>query len=101
MKRLDQSSVTINLKNGSQELTDLVQILKVLGFEEIMYFNNSMLTCDLLKIQEIENRLVNYNPMATDSNSDDTDSMLREEYEVETIKLDSAKAFKAYGGVKV
>lgn len=39
--------------------------------------------------------------MATDSNSDDADSMLREEYEVETIKLDSAKAFKAYGGVKV
>lgn len=39
MKRLDQSSVTINLKNGSQELTDLVQILKVHGFEEIVYFN--------------------------------------------------------------
>lgn len=29
IKRLDQSSITVNLKNGSNEASDLIQILKV------------------------------------------------------------------------
>lgn len=51
--------------------------------------------------QEIENRLVNYNPNGNDENINDNENQTREEYDVETIKLESAKAFKAYGGIKV
>ena len=51
--------------------------------------------------QEIEHRLVNYNPNGNDENSNDNENQTREEYDVETIKLESAKAFKAYGGIKV
>lgn len=51
--------------------------------------------------QEIENRLVNYNPNATDPTNYDSENLSREEYEVEVINLESAKAFKLYGGVKV
>lgn len=54
-----------------------------------------------LYLKEIENRLVNYNPNESDLSSEDSDTLVREEYEVEMINLESAKAFRAYGGVKV
>jgi hypothetical protein len=49
--------------------------------------------------KEIENRLVNYNPNVNDFSGEE--NLMREEFEVETIKLESAKAFREYGGVKV
>lgn len=44
---------------------------------------------------------MNYNPNGNDENINDNENQTREEYDVEAIKLESAKAFKAYGGIKV
>ena len=44
---------------------------------------------------------MNYNPNGNDENINDNENQTREEYDMETIKLESAKAFKSYGGIKV
>lgn len=49
--------------------------------------------------KEIENRLINYNPNGNEAN-DDMNTM-RDEFEVETINLESAKVFRDYGGLQV
>ena len=45
--------------------------------------------------KEIENRLTHYTP------EDQNDQPIREEFEIETINLESAKVFRRYGGIEV
>jgi hypothetical protein len=47
-------------------------------------------------LKEIENRLMNYAP-----NSSENENINREEFEVETINIESAKVFRQYGGIEV
>jgi hypothetical protein len=51
-----------------------------------------------LLLQEVENRLMNYTPNP-DISIDE--HLQREEFEVETINLESAKVFRQYGGIEV
>jgi hypothetical protein len=53
-----------------------------------------------LILKEIENRLMNYVPN-TGSHDDLANSTIREEFEVETINLESARVFRQYGGIEV
>jgi hypothetical protein len=54
----------------------------------------------ILTLKEIENRLMNYVPN-TGSHDDLANSTIREEFEVETINLESARVFRQYGGIEV
>ncbi|CAF0707115.1 unnamed protein product [Brachionus calyciflorus] len=79
LKRLDQSSIIHNLRQNSQELEDLIQVLR-----------------------DIENRLINYSPNANDpDNMNEDENQSREEFEVETINVDSAITFRQYGGIDI
>ena len=45
---------------------------------------------------------MNYAPNTGSSDADDTaNSTIREEFEVETINLESARVFRQYGGIEV
>jgi hypothetical protein len=114
IKRLDQSSVTINLRNGSKETNDLIQILKV--FHRCLLFSRqfdfitlfiyialfSFSSQTLIRAQEIENRLINYKPNENDTDEEEmNETPPRDEFEVEIINLESAKAFRSYGGIQV
>lgn len=45
---------------------------------------------------------MNYVPTnGTDANSENDENMNREEFEVETISIESAKVFRQYGGIDV
>lgn len=45
---------------------------------------------------------MNYNPNASDPDSpNDDESQMREEFEVETINVESAMMFRQFGGVEV
>jgi Trpc4-associated protein len=77
IKRLEHSSITINLRNGSKEVDDLLRIL-----------------------QDVENRLMNYAP-TTGTGNESPNTTIREEFEVETINLESARVFRQYGGIEI
>ncbi len=55
-----------------------------------------MLLNQISILKEIENRLMNYAP-----NSSENENINREEFEVETINIESAKVFRQYGGIEV
>lgn len=73
IKKLSQFSVILNFRENSKEFYEL---MKILG--------------------EIENRLVHYEPDPALE-----PSQYREDFEVETIKIESAKVFRQYGGIEV
>jgi hypothetical protein len=79
IKRLDQLSVVINMRNESKEYNELLQVLK-----------------------EIDNRLINYTPTAGAENGSSTeDTEMRDEFDIETINVESVKAFRQYGGLRI
>jgi hypothetical protein len=80
IKRLDQLSVVINMRNDSREYNELLQVLK-----------------------EIDNRLVNYTASSGAENgvSANEDTEMRDEFDIETINVESVKAFRQYGGLTI
>lgn len=53
-------------------------------------------------LKDIEYRLINYNAKANNpDNMGEDDSQSREEFEVETINIDSANVFRQLGGIEV
>jgi hypothetical protein len=81
IKRLDQLSVIINMRRESKEYAELLQVLN-----------------------EIDNRLINYTPASgaeSAAGSRVEDAEMRDEFEVETINVDSVKSFRQYGGIVI
>lgn len=74
IKRLNELSVVINFRNNSREFYELMKILN-----------------------DIENRLLHYERDPTQTES----AQYREDFEVETINVESARVFRQYGGIEI
>lgn len=74
IKRLNELSVVINFRNNSREFYELMKILN-----------------------EIENRLLHYDRDSAQAES----AQYREDFEVETINVESARVFRQYGGIEI
>jgi hypothetical protein len=103
IKKLDLSSVIINLNKNSTEFKELMKLLDDIE-NRLMNYKASNLneTHRTNQNQQSTNaEQSNLNESATDDEQESEENITREEFEIETINKLSARVFRQYGGIQV
>jgi len=101
IKKLDLSSVIINLNKNSVEFKDLLKLLDDIENRLMNYKASNVTDAHQMSQQQSTNADQSSLNESTGDEQESEENTTREEFEIETINKLSARVFRQYGGIQV